>query len=140
MAKLTPQEYAEKQASRLKSATTDIRRGVEKVTEAPTVKAALAKDKMRARLLARIDDGTWERRLRAVTLEEWKRKMLDVGVNRIAAGIDAANAKVVSFAEQLLPAVDAAKAKIAGMPSLTIEDSINRMTGYIREMSKFRKK
>ena len=140
MAKLTPAEFQEKHARRLKAAATDMRLGVERVTESPTAKAAAKIDKMRAHLIAKFDDGTIAARLKKVTLEEWKSKMLTKGVGRVAEGIDAASAKVVDFATQLLPAVDAARAKIKALPDLTLEDSINRMTTYIREMGKFRKK
>jgi len=94
---------------------------------------------MKTKLNAAIDSGLWAKRLNAVSLEDWKSKAKDVGVNRIAAGIDAAHAKQVSFYSKLLPAVDAAKAKLAGMPDTTLEDNINRMTTYIREMNKFKK-
>lgn len=140
MARLTPDEFVEKHARRLKAATPDMRKGVERITVSPTALAAKKIDKMRAHLLEKIDDGTVKRRLEAVTLEDWKSKMLTKGVGRVAEGIDQAAAKVRDFAGQLLPAVDAAKAKIAGLPDLTLEDSINRMNTYIREMAKFKKK
>ena len=140
MARLTPAEFQEKHARRLKAAAPDIRKGLERVTESPTAKAAGRVDKMRAHLLEKIDDGTWARRLKAVSLEEWKDKAINVGIGRISTGIDGASAKVVSFAEQLLPAVDAAQAKIKTMPDLTLSDSIARMTSFIEEMAKFHKK
>jgi len=40
MAKVTPDEFVEKHARRLKGAVEDMRRGVEKVTSAPTAAAA----------------------------------------------------------------------------------------------------
>ena len=83
MAKLTPREAQEKHARRLKGATEDIRRGVQKVTEAPGVKAAAKEEKMRANLLAALDSGKWKNRVAAVPLEEWKDKMLNKGVGRI---------------------------------------------------------
>ena len=139
MAKLTPAEFQEKHARRLKAAASDIRTGIEKVTESPTKKAAAKIDKMRQNWLAKIDDGTTKRRLEAVPLEAWKTQAINVGIGRIAQGIDGAAAKVVSFAEKLLPAVDAAQNKVKVMPDLTLEDNINRMTTFVREMSKFRK-
>ena len=140
MAKLTAEEFADKHAKRLKAAGPEMRMGIERVTDSPTAKAAAKQDKMRTKLLAAIDDGTWARRLKGVTLEDWKSKMLNIGVGRVSAGIDAAHGKVVDFANQLLPAVDAAKAKIKAMPDLTLEDNISRMSEYVREMGKFKKK
>lgn len=140
MAKVSPEEFAEKHARRLKGAIGDMKAGVEKVTSAPGAAAAKKSDKMLANLTAKVQDGTWARRVAAVPLDEWKDKMINKGLARVSGGIDAAHGKMVDFAGQLLPAVDAAKAKIGGMPDLTIEDSINRMTTFVREMAKFKKK
>lgn len=140
MAKLTSEEFAEKHARRLKGSVEDIRTGVGRVTIAPGQQAAKKADKMLANLTKRVQDGTWAKRVAGVSLEDWKSKMIDKGLGRIATGIDSAHAKVVDFAGQLLPAVDAAQAKVNGLPDLTLEDSINRMNTFIREMAKFRKK
>ena len=40
MSRLTPDEAAVKQANRLKGATEEIRKGIERVTVSPTAKAA----------------------------------------------------------------------------------------------------
>lgn len=140
MAKLTPEEFQEKHARRLKGAIPDIEKGIARVSSSPTAKAAAKVDKMRARLLAKIDDGTWASRLKGVTLEEWKSKAIEKGIPHIAAGIDGARDKVVNFAGQLLPHIDKVKGEIDKMPDLTLEDSINRMATFTRGMSKFRKK
>jgi len=140
MARVTPAEFQEKHARRLKGSLVDMRAGIEKVTESPTKKAATKADKMLARLTESVQNGTWAARLGKVTLEEWREKMINKGLGRVSGGIDAAAAKVTDFATQLLPAVDAAKKKVEAMPDLTLEDSITRMTEYIREMAKFKKR
>lgn len=139
MARLTPEEAASKQATRLKSATEDIRRGIDRVTSSPTAKAASKQAKMLTNMTAAVNNGTWAKRLNAVSLEDWKSKARDIGVNRIAAGIDGAHSKQVEFYSKLLPAVDAARAKVAAMPDVSLEDNINRMTTYVREMNRFKK-
>jgi len=138
--RVTPAEFQEKHGRRLKAASEDISKGIDKVTTAPGILAAAKQDKMKARLVARIDDGTWANRVKAVTLPDWKDKAKNIGVGRIPAGIDGAAAKVTSFASQLLPAVEAAATKVEGMPDVTIEDSVQRASTFIREMSKFKKK
>lgn len=140
MAKLTPDEFAEKHARRLKAAIPDMRTGIERVTVSPTAKAAEKKEKMKTKLLARIDDGTWEARLKGVTLEDWRKKTLEKGLARVGAGIDAATDKVKDFAAQLLPHIDAGKAAIEKLPDVTLEDAINRMNTFVRHMAKFKKK
>jgi hypothetical protein len=66
--------------------------------------------------------------------------MTEVGVPRIPAGADANVGKVQDFASKLIPAVDSALAKVATIKPVTLEDSINRMTTFVREMAKFRYK
>lgn len=137
MSKLTPAEFQEKHARRLKGAIADMEKGVNAVTSAPTLAAAAKKDKMRSGINAAIDSGKWERGLKRVTLEEWKSKMIAKGLGRVAAGIDAAAQKVIDFASELLPYQDTLKAAIKKMPDVSLEDNINRMTTFIRGMAKF---
>ena len=73
---ITPEEFAEKHARRLKAAVEDIRAGVERVTESPTAKAAAKQDKMIARLQEAVSSGKWAARLKAVPLEDWKSKTI----------------------------------------------------------------
>lgn len=140
MAKITPSEFAEKYARRLKGSVEDIRKGLEKVSVSPTELAAKRKDKMKARINEAIDSGKWENNLKKVTLDEWKTKAIEKGVSRIASGVDGAVKKMEDFANQLLAYQDSLKAKIKAMPDMTLEDRIARATAWIREMSKFRKK
>jgi len=140
MAKVTSEQYAEKHARRLKQAIPDMEAGVQRVTISPTKQAAAKMDKLKANLIKAIDSGKMKRRMEAVSVEEWKKKKVEKGLGRVASGIDAAHDKQVSFANQLLPAVDAAVAEVKKLPDLTIEDSINRVGTYIRRMSKFEKK
>jgi len=139
MARLSASEFQEKHARRLTAAIEDVRRGIDRVTESPTAKAAASKDKMLANLTASVQNGKWAAGLNRVTLEDWKAKARDVGVNRIAAGITAAKSKVIAFAEKLLPHIDAQQAKIKSMPSITLEDNISRMTTFIRGMADFKR-
>lgn len=140
MAKISPEEFQEKHNRRLKAALEDMRKGVDKVAEAPTKLAAQKQEKMKAKINEAIDKGIWRARLEAVSLEEWRSKMIDKGLPRVSGGIDAARDKVVNFASQLLPYVYSVQEKVSKMPDLTLEDSINRMTTFIREMAKFKKK
>lgn len=140
MAKLTPEQFAEKHNRRTKAALDDMRAGVETVDEAPTAKAAAKQEKMRQRLLEALESGKWANGLKRVSLEDWKQKMIDLGLNRVASGLDANKKKVEEFASQLLPHIEAGQNRIEKMPDVTLEDSINRMTAFIRHMSKFQRK
>jgi len=139
MAKLTAAEFQEKHARRLKASVEDMRRGIDRVTENPCEKAAAKQDKMLMNLTASVNSGKWANGLKRVGLEDWKKKARDIGVNRVAAGIDGAKDKVVSFAEVLLPHIDRGIAKIKAMPDITLDDNINRMTSFVRHMSELKR-
>ena len=139
MAKLSATEFQEKHARRLKGAVEDIRKGIDRVTENPCEKAAAKQDKMLTNLTAAVQSGKWANGLKRVPLEKWKKQARDVGVNRIAAGIDAAKEKTISFAEQLLPHIDRQQEKIKAMPDVTLDDNINRMTAFVRGMAEFKR-
>jgi len=136
MARVTADEYAEKWSRRMKGSTEDVRRGIEKVTVAPGLKAAKSVDLMLRKLTDSIVSGKWARGVGAVTLEQWKASAAGKGVERIARGVDEATPGQRDMATRLLAAVDAAAAKANAMPKGSIEDSINRMTTFVREMHK----
>lgn len=140
MSKLTPKQAQEKHARNLKASVPDITIGVDAVTEAPGKKAAAKQSKMLANLTAAVNDGTWASRVSAVTLEEWKTQMKTKGIPRISAGIDGSAAKTEDFFSQLFTYQDQIKPSLDAMPDLTLEDSIARMTKWVRDMAKFSKK
>jgi len=137
--KLTAAEFREKHARRLKASVDDIRAGVERVTEAPGAKAAAKADKWIQNLSKQETVDKWKRQVGKVSLDDWKSAMTNKGVGRIAAGIDASAAKVEEFADKLIQHQNAGLGKIAGMPDLTLEDSIQRMTEWTRHMSNFKR-
>ena len=139
MAKLTPIEFQEKHARRLSASIEDVRKGIDRVTVNPCELAAAKQEKMKANLNAAIDDGRWAAGLSRVSLVEWKDKAKNVGANRISSGINAAKPKVIAFAEQLLPHIDAGTEKLKTMPDITLEDNIGRMTSFIRHMADFKR-
>jgi len=140
MAKLTPAEFANKWATRLGAATEDIQRGVNRVTDAPTEKAAQKADKYLAKVTAAVSSGKFARNLRKVSLEQWKTATISKGIPRVSQGAQAAKTKVQGFAEQLNAHQDDLKGKINAMPDVTLEDSINRATAWIRGMATFQMK
>ncbi len=139
MAKVTPQEFASKWARRTSAATGDYTRGIDRVTEAPGIKAAAKADKLIAELTRVINDGTWQERVSSVTLQQWKTAAKDKGAGRIAAGVQAAEGDMQRFAGELLQAVDSAKAEVDAMPDLTLEDRIQRSVAFQRRMSEFKR-
>jgi len=139
MARLTAIEFQEKHARRLSASIDDVRKGIDRVTVNPCELAAAKQEKMLTNLTAAVNDGRWAAGLKRVSLEEWKDKAKNVGAGRIASGINAAKSKVIAFAEQLLPHIDAGQAKLKGMPDITLEDNIQRMIAMTRHMAEFKR-
>lgn len=138
MARVTAQEYAEKWGRRLSGSTQDIRRGVERVTEAPGQKAAAQSQRMLAGIQEAIADGRWQRAVAGVSLQDWKTATLEKGIGRISSGVEGAMGRQVQMAERLLSAVDSVKSRVDAMPDATLEDRIQRMVAFSRGMSEAR--
>ena len=138
--RLTPEQFQEKHARRLKGSLQDISAGIDRVSESPTAKAAAKEQKMITNLQASVSSGKWRNGLNRVSLDQWKDAAKNKGINRIAAGIDGAKDKVTAFAAQLLPYENTLQASVSKMPDLTVEDSISRATAWIRGMAKFERK
>lgn len=137
MAKVTPQEFADKWSRRLGAAGEDIRRGIARTTEAPGIAAAAQQAVMLQNVTAAVSSGKWARRVGAVSLQDWQKSTTEKGIPRIATGAQAAQGKMARVASELLPAVDAAAAMANALPKGTIEDSVNRAATFMREMAKF---
>lgn len=131
----TSREATDKWKRNLKAASADIKAGVESVTESPAAKAADNIEKMKQKLMEAFDDGRVEKALRGVSLEDWKKAFIETGINRISSGVDKADGKMVAFMDWLIPHVEAGKAKVENMPSITLEDNINRMVEFTRHMA-----
>lgn len=123
----------------LSAATQQITNGVNAVEQSPTALAAAKQAKMRAGIIEAIDSGKWAAALKAVSLEQWKTKMLNVGIPRIAQGADNAQAKVEKFFNELYAFEDNLLAKINAMSDTTLNDRINKMVAWATGMSKFKK-
>lgn len=135
MAKVTPQEFAEKWGRRLKAAGQDITRGIDRVQQAPGVKAAQQAQVMLANLQARIADGSWARAVAGVSLADWQNAAKTKGVARITQGVDGAMGKMNTVAGPLLAAVDAAKAAADRTPRGDLNTNIQRAVTFMTEMA-----
>jgi len=133
----TAQQAAAKWQTRLKGAQQEIRQGVEATTESPMEKAAAAADKWVNRVQEAHANGKFARRLRGVPIEKWKRNTIDKGIPRIAQGVDSAVDDMEDFFSELLSYEEGLKRTVDAMPDTTLEDSINRMTAWVRGMAEF---
>lgn len=112
--------------------------GVNAVTESPTMKAAAAVDRQVAGVMRAAQEGKTQRALQAVTLESWKRDMLEKGAQRISTGAATAEPKVAAFFNEFFPHLQ------AGMNSLPprgdLEQNIARSAAMQRHNSQFRRR
>ncbi len=139
MARVTPQQFAEKWARRTGQATQDYIAGVRGVREAPGQQAAEKADKLLAGVTRSINDGKWQARVSAVSLQSWQDAAVNKGAQRIAAGVQGAQNKMTRFASEVLPYLDNVVAEVKNMPDMTLEDRINRSSEFQRLMSQFRR-
>lgn len=138
MPTLSAAELAAKWKRNLAASIPSYKAGVEAVTVAPTEKAAQAVDRYAAGCMRAAEDGSFVDGCRAVSLDDWKRRALGAGAERIAKGASDGESRVVEFMSQLMPHAQRVKEAIAAMPKGSIEDSIARNAQAIRMMAQFK--
>jgi len=139
MPKVNPEEGAAKLIRNAKAATATIAAQVNKVSEAPTEKAAEKLDKMRTNFNKALDEGKIERGLKRVSLGDWKSAMIEKGVPNIARGLDYAADKIVEFNREFYPHLEKVQGEIERMPDTTLDDNINRMVHNVRRIAEFKR-
>lgn len=137
----TPQEIARKWAQNLGGSTESIRRGVERVTESPTAKAATpeATQKYLQGVQEAVASGRRAAGLNGVSVQDWKNLMLTKGLGRIGSGASAAMPRMERFLAQFLPQVEGWKREIDSMPNGTKEDRRARMNRWFDLVSQFKR-
>lgn len=135
--KTSPDDATAKWATRLSGATAEITAGINRVTEAPGMKAAAKKQKWIQAVQASQDK--WERNVRAVSLESWKSLFINVGVPRIAQGAQAKKDKYTNFARQFFPYLEQGVQRVAAMPDTTFEERINKAVAMMRHNHEFKR-
>lgn len=136
---MSPQDVANKWVQGLSGATEMIRRGVERVGEAPTAAAARQVDLWQSQVSSQQTREKFVRGLQRVSLEDWRNAMLTKGVSRVATGAQASRTKFEQFMAEFLPFVEAIAARVRAMPKLSLEDRIQRMVTQVRETAGFRR-
>ena len=140
MARLTPEQAADKLIRRAQGAVTDYVAGVKAVVDAPTAQAARNLDKAQMNYTEAVQSGRMAKRLNAVSKEDWIKATSEKGQARYAPGLTASKDKVTGFFNEFLPYADRVSAEVAGMPDLTIEDSVARASHAIRRLHEFERR
>lgn len=121
MAKLTPQQYAEKQISRTSAASGDYAAGINRYNGNPMEKAAQNIDKWSANVASPETKAKMLRGLSRTSGAAWKQAATNKGAARLAQGVQEARPKIEAFAAAFLPHLDAGQQKVDAMPSTTYE-------------------
>lgn len=140
MATKDAKTIAEKFVRRTQAATQDMVNGVNAVTVNPAQQAIAKETKLQNNWNEAITSGKWRRGMQTVTLESWKDSMVKKGAPRVAAGVQAAQSKMEAFYGELLPYQDQGLTKLAAMPDMTFEDSINKAVTWMRHMKNFKRR
>lgn len=133
----TPQDATTKWVNNLSGSTESIKAGVARVTTAPGQKAAAQSAKWLARVTA--SQEKWRQRVGSVSLQSWQDSMVNVGVPRVAQGAQQKQGKYQAFAAEFFPYLAQGVQRIDAMPSVTLEDNINRAIQMIRHNAAFKR-
>lgn len=131
------QQATEKWVTNIGQATARITSGVQAVQTSPGQQAAAAHQKWLTRVQESADK--WRQRVGSVSLQDWQNAMINVGIPRIAQGAQAKQAKMEAFMNDFLPYLSQGVQRVEGMPSVTLEDNINRAVAMIRHNSQFKR-
>jgi len=83
------QTAAQRWAQGLAASSQKITEGVQAVTRAPGQAAVANAQRYINGIMESFNNGVWQRRTAAVTLEDWRQQMLSKGVQRVAQGAQA---------------------------------------------------
>lgn len=135
--RMGPQEAMEKWAQRTAGATNEMAAGINRVTTAPGQLAAAKSQKWLAAVTQA--EAKFKRNVGRVTLDQWKRAALDVGVPRVASGVNAKKQKWGDFAAEFFPYLDQGIQRVQAMPDTTFENRVQRMVAMVTHTHGFQR-
>lgn len=135
-----PNLAAEKWSRNLAASGEAIKNGVNAVTVSPTEKAAQRADAYAAGVAKSVADGKFQAGLRRVTLDDWKQKVLRVGLARIASGAAEAKPKMQRFLADFAPHVEAGQRMLESMPRGDLQTNIQRAIAMMQHNAQFKRR
>lgn len=126
-------QMAERWANRMGRATQAIEEGVRRVQDNPAEKAADASDAYVQGVQNAQDK--FEQKLRNVSLDDWKSRTIDVGIQRIAQGASQAKGKYQSAAEQIIEHENRGLRDLPNDVKVGLSDSRENMNYWFDHMS-----
>lgn len=131
------QSISSKWQTRLTGSTAEIQAGIQRVTQAPGQAAVAKKQKWVNNVTA--SQEKWARNTGRVSLQDWQRAALDVGVPRIAQGAQAKVGKVEAFMNDFIPHLERGQAAVKAMPDDTFEGRVQRAVAMMRHNASFKR-
>ena len=135
--RVTPEQAKQKWVNRLSAATTEIQNGIQNVTKAPG-QAAVAKRQKWATNVQQAEEK-WARNTARVSLDDWKKAALTVGVPRIAQGAQQKQDKMGAFMEEFLPHLARGVERVSQMPDNTFEERVQKSVAMMRHNREFKR-
>lgn len=123
----TPESISQKWSTRLQAARRDYEEGIRAVTASPMEAAANRSAEYVAGVQEAVRSGKWQRGLRAVTLQEWQNRAIEIGAQRLQTGATANVGKVRAFLAEWLPFLQRNVTQVRAMPKSTFEERVQRM-------------
>lgn len=135
--RVTPDQATSKWTSRLQAATTEMQQGVARVDKAPGQQAAAKFDKW----LAGVQAGAqkWRRNVAAVTLDQWKSSMTNIGIPRVGQGATQKAGKYQAFASDFYPFLQQQMQRINAMPDTTLDQRIAKSGEMARALAGYKR-
>lgn len=139
MAHGTASDVSQKWLTNLSNATAEMTAGVGRVQVAPGQAAAQKQQKWVNALMDPQIQAKWARNVSSVSLQAWQAAMTNYGINRVAQGAQAKQAKFTNAMNSLLPFIDQLAATVKAMPDNTPADREARMLAMVRGMRTYQR-
>ena len=134
---MNPQELASLWASQLKASVSKWSKKIAAVTVSPTQMAADKADLWQQKVSSQEAKDKFQRKLRAIGPDEWKRITLAKGAKNIVVGADEGKAKFEKVAQSIIQAGAQSKAAAKGIDKATDTDGIERVRAAIMATKAF---
>lgn len=137
MAKKTPEQIAEKYQRGVAGAGQDYATGVQNPSRSWSQATAGASGRWRTGVQDAIQNNSFARGVQRAGDGKWQAGALEKGAQNYAAAATRAASQYAQVAAQIMAAGSAAQAKVANMPTDTLDQRIARSAAAQREISSF---
>lgn len=124
---LNGQEIFDKYSRNMGNAAQDIQKGVETTSKSQSENAIAAKDKMLQNFNAAMAENKYEKGLRKSGDEKWRRNLIQKGIPKIGAGIQANKSEIIEVFTKVAAVGEEVKNQVAQMPKNSMADSLARV-------------